>query len=265
MKKFFISAVSLVLCLSVLTSAFAIEKISPIDDPIQIWLELRNEHYLTVGNDGLLYVEPDNMFTNMSTYPEFLNLIDVCNDSIRDGFLLVDQDTGMMRSAIQFETEVVPYGLSSQNEPNEPDEIIPYNGAHGCSVQALALLQMCQRNYNTLVNYYEEMRQLANIYPEVDPMGMAVAYWIANVRPGGEWDYKVHPNFAPYYTQFCSYFNGNFNHITSEYIGNFNYGYTGSFLYPLTILHLGSYTVSGFDPKDKEDWPAIDAGYQNAP
>ena len=64
---------------------------------------------------------------------------------------------------------------------------------------------------------------------------------------------------------FCCYFDSNFDHVTSEYIGNFNYGYTGSYLFDLNTLHLGSSAVSGFDPADVSDWPAIDAGFENAP
>ena len=32
----------------------------------------------------------------------------------------------------------------------------------------------------------------------------------------------------------------------------------------LNVLHFGSSAVSGFDPKDTADWPAIDAGYYHA-
>lgn len=53
----------------------------------------------------------------------------------------------------------------------------------------------------------------------------------------------------------------NFQHLTSEYIGNFNCGFTGSYLFSLGVLHFGSSAVAGFDPSDQEDWPAIDNGY----
>lgn len=262
MKKFISVALSLALCLSLFTNALAVQTNPSIDDdPIQIWSALRNDHYLTTGDDGLLYVDDNNTFVNMVSYPEFLTLIEMCNDSIRDGILIADHDTAMLKSVIQFETDVIPYGLQVHQEL---DELVPYNAAHGCSVESLALLQMCQSNYNTLVNYYNKMLEIDEINPDVDPTGATIAYWIALVRPGGEWDYKVHPNFGPYSKQYCSYFNGNFNHITAEYVGNFNYGYTGSFLFSLNTLHLGSSAVSGFSPKDREDWPAIDAGFQNA-
>jgi hypothetical protein len=86
---------------------------------------------------------------------------------------------------------------------------------------------------------------------------------IVFVRENGAWDYKVHWTEPTY----CFRVNGiDGNHKTSEWFGNYNYGFTGKFLFSLDILHAGSYAVSGFDPNDvTTDWPAIDLGYSHAP
>jgi hypothetical protein len=45
-------------------------------------------------------------------------------------------------------------------------------------------------------------------------------------------------------------------------LGNFNYGYTGSF-FDLTTLHMGSFAAAGFSTTDYDDWETIAAGYYN--
>ena len=67
--------------------------------------------------------------------------------------------------------------------------------------------------------------------PTIQAWSSATAYWVAKVAPNGDWDYKVQPGFPPWHRRFCCYFNGAYNHVNSEYIGNFNYGYTGSLLF----------------------------------
>jgi len=55
-------------------------------------------------------------------------------------------------------------------------------------------------------------------------------------------------------------------HRTSEFMGNYNYGFTGRVLFNLTTLKLGSnYAASGnpFIP-DTDDYPAIEEGYNDS-
>lgn len=97
------------------------------------------------------------------------------------------------------------------------------------------------------------------------PVALATGYWIAKVEPNGDWDYKTQHGYSPYNKTFCCGYSRNFHmHQTSEWIGNYNYGYTGKLLFSLSVLKLGSNAVSGFDPKDVEDYPANEEGYYDA-
>lgn len=261
MRKIF-AGIMFIMCLSFSTIAFAAEKGVVAEDDSDFataWLIIRDGGYLKVNNEGLLELTANESIKDLDGYDSVVKMIELCNESIQDDILLIDPETLELTSVIMPEEEQQPYGLTNHVTP-----IIPRNAAHGCSVQGLSLLNMCKNNYNTLSDYYQRMLRLMLTNPNLSPWGATVGFWISKVEPNGDWDYKTQPGFSPWYTRFCSYFDGSFRHITSEYIGNFNYGYTGSYLFSLDVLHAGSSAVAGFDPADKDDWPAIDAGYNNA-
>lgn len=90
--------------------------------------------------------------------------------------------------------------------------------------------------------------------------------WVDYVREGGEWDYKLKNGFKGRLFDSTTSSNpvlitGGF---TGEYFGNFNYGYTGRFLFALSILYTGSAVVAGGWKKGAHDRPAIKAGYDAA-
>lgn len=94
---------------------------------------------------------------------------------------------------------------------------------------------------------------------------VALAFWLDMVRPNGQWDYKVQSGFVnkSFVCIYGAHSSKSVTH-TSEWIGNYNYGYTGRFLFSLDILHAGSAAVGGGVEKDKHDWPAIDEGFNDS-
>lgn len=130
---------------------------------------------------------------------------------------------------------------------------------------SLNLGKMCEKNYKILSDYYDYCVDLQSAHPEenIDPWYLTALNWVGKVRERGVWDYKVKK--GPWNKEYNCTYGGNNNQIrTAEFIGNYNYGYTGSFLFSLDTLHFGSYAVSGFNPRDVDDWPAIDEGYYDA-
>lgn len=109
-----------------------------------------------------------------------------------------------------------------------------------------------------------QFRANASGLPGGNAYTLTVAYWVSLVCEGGAWDYKIQPLYKGK-TFCCTYAGGTNIHRTAEYIGNYNYGYTGADLFSLAILHLGSAAVGGGVEKDQHDWPAIDEGYYDNP
>lgn len=225
----------------------------------EAWSDMKSSGTLVANDDGLLYLDYDQSTRN--TYKEYEYIVALLNEAISKDILALDPDTLQLETVTVLENSQIPYGVT---HPAVRSNSSPRNAAHGCSITGLDLIALCEENYSTLSTFYWVTFALTLTNPAIDAWSTTVVFWVSKVAEGGDWDYKVQPGFSPWYTKFCSYFDGSYNHITSEYIGNFNYGYTGSFLFPLSILHFGSSAVSGFDPADEADWPAIDAGYYNA-
>jgi hypothetical protein len=279
MKKLISIAVTVILCISISIPAKAVET-STLDldsvsqDAADIWVSLREEGGITADEEGVLTVDKENSCVGRVGYTRFLEAIALYNELIVDEIIEVDAQTGELTNCLanQLPERTIMEGeqhIQSQIQSDVPI-VVPKPKrslvSHRCSYPNLNLIEMCGNNYKELNRIYS----LNKIIEAVNPSGIHTAwlttaiYWVNKVRENGDWDYKVQPNFNPWYKTFCSYYNGAYHHITSEYIGNFNYGYTGSLLFSLDILHAGSSAVSGFNPADKEDWPAIDAGFKKA-
>lgn len=52
--------------------------------------------------------------------------------------------------------------------------------------------------------------------------------------------------------------------MTSEWLGNYNFGYTGRMFFSLSTLKFGSNLASGFSNDDYLDYPAIEVGYYHS-
>lgn len=90
--------------------------------------------------------------------------------------------------------------------------------------------------------------------------------WVSLVKTDGEWDYKVDLGWDTMYDCYLG-IPSNFyqQNMTGEYIGNYNYGYTGFLLFPYSVLIAGSVYADNFDiAHDRDDWPAIKHGFDDS-
>lgn len=266
MKKLLSIVLVLSMCLSLSIGAAASYSTSE-DKALNIWVSMRESGKLFVNENGLLELNADNEFSEKEGYDYFLHLVDVSNESIVDGILVADKETAFLESTSDWDNDLLLQIKESveenSNNEDQPIEITPARaGNHGCSLPFINILNLCAANRSALENYHHEMVMLATVNPGMDGWRETLDWWMLKLQDNGEWDYKTNPL---YQGNFCSYFQGEFHHIDGEYLGNFNYGYTGSYLFGLSVLHIGSWVVSGFNPADEyTDWPAIDAGYYSS-
>lgn len=286
MKKIFlvISAIFSISILTPLVNASENSKIKVDEVPIehiQILWESLKEDAVTVDESGHLILNNyHGEFSLQPGYSTLLESIGIWNEAIDCGILQVDTATlEMSNTDTIFDDEQLPEEILANLKIYENTDLAivsvgadsdvyrydarPY-AAHNCTYPTIYLSSMCEQNYQTIVKFYNSMVLAQQLNPgnALNPALSTVSYWVGFVREGGQWDYKLEENLGPWDKTYCFYFNNTYQHITAEYIGNYNYGYTGSFLFPLSVLHGGSYIVSGFDPADQyTDWPSIDAGY----
>ena len=231
---------------------------------------------IAVDKNGLIVIKP-NTINKDSNYDFFIKTIEACNEGIKMGFIKVNHSTMEIYNVFdsQFEKTlekfksrakiVINYTDLRTLTERERSASLKSLSSHGCGLRQLDILFIGSKNYAELKNYYSHMEALYVAGMGMAPYASTVMYWVRKVKPNGEWDYKTREGYSPYYKEFCTCYDGAVKHITSEYLGNFNYGYTGKFLFSLSELHAGSFAVSGFDASDYDDWPAIDDGYNHAP
>lgn len=251
-------------------SVEALSKLKPIsfnipiqndEEFISLWNRAKNKGYISVDKYEQIVINwSDTDFWDESNKTMLLKeILPQWNMAIKMGLLGIDPDK------VEF------YALQITNETieritiiNNSDQQFPAQTQQVMSFYDVGTI--CQNNDNTVKSLYNSLvySQMLNPYAGIDPWFSTVSYWVGQVREGGSWDYKTQSAYSGSFN--CSY-SGHTNVIRNgEWLGNYNYGYTGKFLFSLDVLHTGSYIVSGFDPKDEEtDWPAIDEGYADAP
>ena len=275
MKKLLSFLLAMILCLGISAPAMAVS--APDLDTVSqeaanIWISLRSANLISANEEGILSVANENPYVGTLEYNRFLEAVALYNKLISDKVISVDLSTGELTHCLSTQ---VPEQIMVQGEHHIQTAMrqhvplvtqVGILAAHSCTYTNLDLIGMCEDNYIELGNVYLLNKIIEAANPSHTPTAWlsTAIYWVNKVREKGDWDYKTQPDFKPWSKTFCSYYDGMYHHVTSEYIGNFNYGYTGSLLFSLDILHFGSSAVSGFDPADEEDWPAIDAGFEKA-
>lgn len=235
--------------------------------------DARQEFLYLLGSRQIMYDSYGKIiYTNKIEPSEKVRKsIEVFNDMIEVGIIRFDGENFFcdIEQLLQDSNFIISseMGLdySSIVGDNNFSQIEPRAAVCGCNYSQLGLGSMVARNTNDVRGCFFAM---AVSSPEL-ALSSAMGYWVGKVRPGGDWDYKVQPNYAPYNRKFCCTYGKNnskkFYHLSSEFIGNYNYGYTGSILFNLDILKFGSTAAAGFDwTKDSDDYPAITEGYNDA-
>lgn len=193
------------------------------------------------------------------------------NTAIDDGILTVDPETLELRNRDMTEEslqQMKDNDLIDTVEQNIKNGIVTHAAPH-CSYRKVNFGNMVRNNRTELKNYLRQMEILKETNPGVSPGVALLNYWIGKVQSGGAWDYKTVPGYSPWNTILCLTYginNSKVNyHRTSEFMGNYNYGFTGRMIFPLSILKVGSNGAAGnpFVP-DRDDYPAIEEGYNDA-
>lgn len=238
--------------------------------------ELQNIHKLAlqegkcvVKNGHYEIVEDINISGNyMKEYEECINNI---NQIIDLGVAYID-DNNMVKTKSQEETAEIIYNRDKSIRDgeivsdNDFDAIIDFEQEENISIGRAAALptlhaySIALNNKATLQNYWNTM---ASVAPE-SAYASAVGWWIGKVQSGGAWDYKSVSGYAPYNRRW----NATQKNITvvrtSEWFGNYNYGFTGKLLFTENILLLGGDGVSlvfNHQIDDQADKDAIRTGY----
>lgn len=233
-----------------------------------LWDDLSRTGKLFINERGLISlkgVEPHGR--DLVYYLEYT--IDSYNEAIEDGNLIAYMDDDMVVISLPTEVQRLQNEMADEVVSNSDGVLknkaigvetrAKASSSHNCEYKKIDLYKLCESNRNEIKNKIEAYSIKTN------GKAMAVIYWVNKVKEGGDWDYKRQALLGPASQTYCSYYQGAFHHITAEYIGNYNYGFTGRGLLPLATLHAGSVGAAKFKRiQDLTDWPGIDDGFYSA-
>lgn len=186
-------------------------------------------------------------------YEEYLSRIDTINMLIDIGIYSYSENTGLISHSL----ECIKNPSIMRKLNGETDQ--SYKLMHNLD----SLPPIIPDLYlGTLVS--DNFSELKSVYRSTLFYKDAVTYWIYKVESGGDWDYKLQDEFKK--TLLCMYGQNDskLELRNGEWIGNYNYGYTGHLLFNIDILLAGSSAVGGGPAKDSHDWPAIREGYSDS-
>ena len=233
---------------------------------------LKENDLLYVDESNHLMISPDawNVIEDTDTLDELSESYTFGNESVDIGLLGVDAENLEFYSVTVTKENIDEINqtndFASVNELESIMDISPMAATHSCSNKKVLFGIMVRTNLKTLQMHFDNLTKLSQSDPRVHPSSSTISFWISKVKPEGPWDYKKVQGFSPASKVLCLTYGVNDckknSHKTSEFMGNYNYGYTGRFLFPLTVLKRGSDAVAGdITKRDEHDYPAIEEGY----
>lgn len=246
------------------------------------WNSLLTNHIITYSETTRFHIEESLLDTSNPNYTIICNSIAGINEALRFSFIDFDPNSRHFYQEISDQTivkasdtmkndlfrEISEFSHNNiMDSESRPSDSIMATSSHGCGLTYKNVRSICSNNDSIIKGFYNDMVTTLRLDPScgIDPWLSTASYWVAKVKNYGVWDYKRVSGFP---SNFCCKYGSSsaYKHKTSEWLGNYNYGYTGKFLFSLSVLHLGSAVVSGMPSKDRvTDWPAIDEGYNDAP
>lgn len=212
----------------------------------ELWENEDVDDKMFVANDGLIQVS--------SSSKEIQEAVEIWNEAIRQGIVAYDNEKGQLIMTQDY--NVIPHAFNEDDGNSNNDAMRTAITLDNTRYPYWNVGKTARENYNTIKKFYNDMVKAKVFSPSVDPWAATVSYWLALVRPYGDWDYKnVKGRYGKTYR--CEYGGKIQNHHVS-WVGNYNYGYTGKFLFDLDVLKKGSIAESANKAEGTETGELVD-------
>ncbi|WP_156922157.1 hypothetical protein [Cohnella thermotolerans] len=175
------------------------------DQDSNLTQQLRQIHQKVVEN-GLASLTDDGQIVINATaselgvdsdlFDKYLQNMDAINFDVSIGGVSFD-DHFNIKVGSQTEVAEAVYQNSLDKRAEGEQLVVPFSDPGAPVLQAYSI---ANSNYHTVVNYYNALA--TGIY--ADPTAAyeaTVGMWVAKVRPGGDWDYKVVSGYSSYYKE----------------------------------------------------------------
>lgn len=221
--------------------------------------KLLNLGLVTTDDNGLVVINEDvkELEIEDNLLNEYKSSFESANKLVNDGYGSFDEN--LMFSAASEETIKEISKNSGENKLKSNISLLAIPEAN--------LTSLVESNRREVDNYYSDMLRAFLLAPNgsVSAYVASVNWWIGKVDHYGPWDYK-RTSMGPYNRQWYAYIYGVNRTVTTEYIGNYNFGYTGQALFSLQILYYGGQYANGniFKQENYSDRAAIQDGFSHA-
>ena len=223
---------------------------------------------VSLNDDGTLSVNTTELLPNVDS-----ELLEDYKDSIKDtndiilatgGAITFDQNYNLNIGT----QEEIAEGVfqTDQNKQFSNDSIISPM-ADPDAPRNLNVYYIAGKNRDHIKKFRKTLSTTIGVNPS-SVFSATVGYWVGKVKPGGAWDYKTVSGYKPYNKMWKARVKNGTQLRTSEWFGNYNYGFTGKELFPLSILLAGgdgAGIVFGSGPDDEKDKAAIRQGFKESP
>lgn len=292
-------ATKLIAMLICLVSLFNIAWAVPADDSVMLqdtssalYLDIENKvlqnqaihatvidaGFCSLSSTGTFCIDADAASLNFSEsqFSSYLESIEKLNDIIELGVVTVSDDFSVHSKSSDEITDIIferdqmqclQHTLSDNCfDQTSVTSVFSVNSQISLtsSLPTLYAYSLAYNNWLTLLDYYTTL----STYSPTSAWTNAVAWWVAKVKPGGLWDYKVVSGYSPYNKEWNAVQRYTTSVKTSEWFGNYNYAFTGKILFSLSVLKTGSGAASLASSSrldTEEDIAAITQGYNEAP
>ncbi|WP_019914589.1 polymorphic toxin type 44 domain-containing protein [Paenibacillus sp. HW567] len=224
--------------------------------------EIINKGLISLNEDGQIVLNDetfDVLKVNSQLQDNYIENIGRINFLLEQGGVYLDNNFNLQMGS----SEGISQSISERNLEAKQNQIVTPFSDPGAP-PFLYAYSIATQNYNGMYDVWSSLA--LGIYGNpIAALSYTTTWWVERVKPGGIWDYKVVSGYSPYYKQWTAFVKGGGTQIrTTEWFGNYNYGFTGKLLFSLGILYTGGDVVSkitGGAPDDFQDRANIAQGY----
>ncbi|MDR0267983.1 polymorphic toxin type 44 domain-containing protein [Paenibacillus sp.] len=207
---------------------------------------------LNENGEIVIHTTAEDIGVDPSLFSNYLENMNNINFAVNEGGVYFDENFDLK---VLPQEEIIMQVYEKDQEKKE-QRIVPFGDPGAPLLQAY---NIASNNKRLVENFYNAIA--GGIFGDPQAAYSAtVGMWIAKVMEGGAWDYKLSSNgYGPWYKEWLAYTKNGNSIRTAEWFGNYNYGFTGKFLFSLSMLHAGGDGVSLLfnhaldDAQDKAD------------
>lgn len=254
MKKFIFSNFLFLLVFIGIQSDALASALTTADEVYQKSVEL---NLLQINNGEVEFIgDLNDLVSDQQVQNAFNDKLNSINSLSKDGFLTIENNFELTLASPS-EVEEIVYNTVYNNA----NTITPF--AIDPGLPTINLKSLVQKNRATLEKFYYDVIKVGGSSSAVRS---TIGYFVGKVKEGGSWDYKVQPGYRYWYKEWTAYTYSGTKVVNTEYIGNYNYGYVGEFVFNKATLLAGggAVGVGVGSPEDAKDRNAITAGYNDA-